>query len=118
MPWDPGKMPRVERHVFVCTHEPCAERGGEATFKALRARVKSTPGMEGVFVARSGSVGGCQHGPMVVIYPEGVWYYGVTEDRVEELVERHFMRGEEITEWRFQRTEGCPCITAIAPPQA
>ena len=118
MPWAPGEMVRVERHVFVCTHDPCAGRGGEATFKALRARVNSTPELEHVRVSRSGSVGGCEHGPMVVIYPEGVWYHGVTEDRVAELVERHFMRGEEIAEWRFHRTEGCPPIVPIMPPGA
>jgi (2Fe-2S) ferredoxin len=113
MPFAPGKMPPVRHQVFVCTADPCAGRGAEATYKALRRKVKATPGLEGVWVNRSGSVGGCEHGPLVVIYPEGVWYHGVTVDKVDTLVERHLIRGEEITEWRFHRTEGCPCIEGI-----
>lgn len=118
MPFAPGEMPVVRHHVFVCTADPCLERGGEATYKSLRKKVKATPGLEGVRVCRSGSVGGCKHGPMVVIYPEGVWYHSVSEDRVDELIRRHLIGGEDIAEWRFHQTEGCPCIEGIRPPEA
>lgn len=110
MPYDPGQMPKVTRHVFVCTAELCAGRGAEATYRALKKQVKKHAGLEGVWVNRSGSVGGCQHGPLVVFYPEGVWYHGVTEERVPELIRRHLVEGEVIEDWRFHQTEGCPCI--------
>ncbi len=117
MPFDPGKMPAVARHVFVCTAEPCGGNGGEATYKALKKRAKHIDGVDGVWVNRSGSVGGCLHGPMVVIYPEGVWYHSVTVDKVDELIRRHFIAGEIITEWLFHRTEHCPGMPS-APGQS
>lgn len=111
MPFAPGQMPAVKRHVFVCTATACADRGAEATYRKLKKAVKRVPGLDGVWVNRSGSVGGCEHGPMVIIYPEGVWYHGITEDKVDALIDRHLVHGEEIAEWRFHQTEGCPCIT-------
>lgn len=116
MPFDPGKMPAVTRHVFVCTASACAGRGAEATYRALKRKVKEYPGLTGVWVNRSGSVGGCEHGPLVVIYPEGVWYHGVTEERVDELIRRHIVAGEVIGEWVFHRTDGCPCIAPEGAP--
>lgn len=109
-------MPSVRRHVFVCTAEPCAGNGAEATYRALKKRAKHIPGVDGVWVNRSGSVGGCQYGPMVVIYPEGVWYMRITEDKVDELIQRHFVEGELIEDWRFHQTDGCPCMPN--PPTA
>ncbi len=110
MPYAPGEMPAVTRHVFVCTATACEERGAADTYRALKKKVKKIPGLEGVWVNRSGSVGGCQHGPMVVFYPEGVWYHSITADRVDELIQRHLVNGEVIEGWRFHQTEGCPCI--------
>ncbi len=119
MPFDPGKMPTVRRHVFVCTAEACVDKGGLATYKALKKRAKHIDGVDGVWVNRSGSVGGCLHGPMVVIYPEGVWYHSVTEDKVEELIRRHFQNGEVIEEWRFHQTDGCAsCVPPLGDSPA
>jgi len=108
MPYLPGEMPTVRHHVLVCTATACADKGAEATYRALKKRVKTEPAMDGVWVNRSGSVGGCTVGPMVVIYPEGVWYHSVTVDKVDELIRRHFANGEVIEEWRFHQTENCP----------
>ncbi|MDH4229651.1 MAG: (2Fe-2S) ferredoxin domain-containing protein [Nitrospirota bacterium] len=118
MPYAPGQMPLVSRHVFVCTATACADRGAEDTYRALKKRVKNYPALSGVWVNRSGSVGGCEHGPMVVIYPEGVWYHSVSVERVDELIRRHLLENEVIEDWRFHQTEGCPCMrpVTIAPP--
>ncbi|MFQ5509335.1 MAG: ferredoxin [Leptospirillia bacterium] len=100
----------MTRHVFVCTASACGERGAEATYRAFKRKVKEVPGLSGVWVNRSGSVGGCLHGPMVVIYPEGVWYHSITEDRVDDLIARHIVGGEVIEDWVFHQTDGCPKI--------
>ena len=101
-------MPEVSRHVLVCTAAACTDLGGEATYRALKKAIKGDERLSGVWVSRSGSVGGCQYGPMVVIYPEGIWYHSVTEDKVPELIRRHILGGEVIEAWRFHQTGGCP----------
>lgn len=44
----------------------------------------------------SGCLDACSHGATVVVYPEGVWYGGVTVADIPELVERHIIHGEVV----------------------
>ena len=86
-------------HVFVCEQQKpeglacCAARGGHAVLEALRREV----GMRGlageVQVTSCGSLGLCERGPNMVVYPEGAWYSGVRPEDVPEIVESHFRRG-------------------------
>jgi len=41
-------------------------------------------------------MGPCSMGPVVVVYPDGVWYKGVKPDDVEEILESHIMNGKKI----------------------
>ena len=44
----------------------------------------------------TGCLGPCFEGPTVVVYPEAVWYVGVTPADVPEIVEKHMARGETV----------------------
>ena len=50
-----------------------------------------------------GSLGLCEHGPNLVVYPEGTWYSGVTPADVPEIVRSHF--GEDTPVERLVRTD-------------
>lgn len=97
-------MPTFQRHVFVCVNErppdhprgSCKQKGGaevrDALKKALAARgVKSE-----VRANNAGCLDQCERGITVVVYPEQVWYGGVTVADVDELVERHLIGGEVV----------------------
>jgi (2Fe-2S) ferredoxin/predicted O-methyltransferase YrrM len=86
-------------HVFVCDQQKpeglpcCAARGGAQIIEALRREVHSQ-GLDGeVQVTACGSLGLCEHGPNLVVYPEGAWYSGVTTADIPELVRSHFRQG-------------------------
>lgn len=49
-----------------------------------------------VMVTNTGCFGICNSGPVVVVYPEGVWYKEVTVDDVPEIVESHFVNGVKV----------------------
>lgn len=49
-----------------------------------------------VMITNTGCFGICDKGPVVVIYPEGTWYGNVTDDDVEEIVEKHLEGGEKV----------------------
>lgn len=96
--------PPYERHVFVCTNQRppddprgcCADRGGEAVHKALKAEVARC-GLKGKVRANSaGCLDACAFGVAMVIYPEGIWYRGVTVEDVPEIVEKTLLHGERI----------------------
>jgi (2Fe-2S) ferredoxin/SAM-dependent methyltransferase len=95
-------------HVFVCDQQKaegapcCGVRGGLAVIEALRREVAAR-GLDGqVQVTACGSLGLCESGPNVVVYPEGTWYGGVTPADVAELVEEHFRNGRPVV--RLQRS--------------
>jgi len=95
---------RFRYHVFVCENrrpdgDPrgcCAARGGEAVRAALKAELKKR-GLSGVVRANgAGCLDACQHGPSLVVYPEGTWYGGVTAADVPEIVESHLAGGRPV----------------------
>ncbi len=98
-------------HVFVCDQvKPegvpgCAARGSGKTLEALRREVGKQGLADEVQVTACGSIGLCERGPDMVVYPEGTWYSGVTPDVVPEIVASHF-RGGTPVERLVNRDEG------------
>ena len=89
-------------HVYLCTQEKpdnapcCALRGSQAVLEALRAELGKTDLGDAVQVTTSGSIGLCERGPNMVVYPEGVWYSGVQVADVPEIVREHFLHGRPV----------------------
>jgi (2Fe-2S) ferredoxin len=95
-------MEPFKYHVYVCTQEKpdgapcCAARGSAQVLDALRAEIGKA-GLDGeVQVTTCGSIGLCERGPNMVVYPEGVWYSGVKVEDVPEIVREHFGRGKVV----------------------
>ncbi|MDR3717167.1 MAG: methyltransferase [Bryobacteraceae bacterium] len=86
-------------HVFVCDQQKpeglpcCAARGGAQIVETLRREVHAQGLDAEVQVTACGSLGLCEHGPNLVVYPEGAWYSGVTPADIPELVHSHFQQG-------------------------
>ncbi len=113
-------MSRFRYHVFVCENRrpdgdprgSCAAKGSPAIREALKAELKKR-GLAGVVRANSaGCLDACATGPSVVVYPEGVWYGGVTVADVPEIVESHLVGGRPVERLRLRALER----TQEAPP--
>src|ERR1017187_4320867 len=80
--------------LFATSRSPkvcLAARRGARARSWRRCGAKSTHGLEDeVQVTACGSLGLCEHGPNLVVYPEGIWYSGVTPADVPEIVRSHF----------------------------
>jgi (2Fe-2S) ferredoxin/precorrin-6B methylase 2 len=96
-------------HVFACDQRKpeglpaCSARGSQAVIDALRREVSSRHLLEAVAITTCGSLGMCEHGPNLVVYPEGVWYSRVTPTDVPEIVSEHFQNGRPVD--RLRRTD-------------
>ena len=109
----PPFMEAYSRHVLVCTGNFCsANREG----RAIYARLASLLQREGLLfgatrVKRSEApcLGVCAGGPIVCVYPEGVWYAGVTERLLERIVVEHCKQGQILDDHVFHR---------LAPPDS
>lgn len=89
-------------HLFVCQGKRCVARGSEPLLDDIKARVKAA-GIKDVRVSRSGCVKLCketecegEYSPVIVVYPEGVWYRNVTAADIDEIFESHIKRGEAV----------------------
>ncbi|HEX2023015.1 MAG TPA: (2Fe-2S) ferredoxin domain-containing protein [Candidatus Thermoplasmatota archaeon] len=92
-----------ERQVFVCVYGPwCRIEGSESVRAALKDGVKAAGLASRVRVTKSGCLGQCGHGPMVVAWPENVWYAGVRLEDAPEIVAAHVVGGKPVERLRYR----------------
>ena len=96
-------MGQYARHVFVCTSgETCPSQGDTETYvKALRAGVQKAGQQADVRVNKAGCFSQCGHGPMIVVYPENVWYAGVKASDLDEILASHIVEGRPVERLRY-----------------
>lgn len=97
-------MPKPQRHVLVCLNvRPeghargcCAAKGSEDLFVRLKAMVGESGLGREVMVSRTGCLKHCSRGATLVVYPENVWYAGVTLQDLDEIVASHLVAGRPV----------------------
>lgn len=103
-------MPRIERHLFVCRNErpiegrpSCGARGSAEIFTAFQQEVGARRELwDKVAITSCGCLGPCFDGPMMVVYPEAVWYRSVTVADVPEIVQSHLVGGQPVERLVYQ----------------
>lgn len=89
-------------HAVMCAGKSCGEN--IPLFKYMKAAVLKAglnQGRAAVRVNRAGCLGVCEQGPIMVVYPGGVWYSELNESRIDKIITSHFKGGEPVTEWVF-----------------
>jgi (2Fe-2S) ferredoxin len=89
-----------KRHVFACyTQRPaghprgsCGEQGAQPLWDRLSKRLEAERLGEVGFTA-AGCLGFCRAGPLLVVYPEGVWYAPKAPEDIDEIVDTHLKGG-------------------------
>jgi (2Fe-2S) ferredoxin len=97
-------MPSFQRHVFVCINERpadhpkgcCKAKGGVEVRDRLKSELAARGISKLVRANNAGCLDQCEHGVSVVVYPEQVWYGGVTVDDIPELIDKHLVGGEVV----------------------
>lgn len=93
-----------EHHVFFCLNQRadgsscCADKGAEAAFDHMKSRVKKLKlsGQGKVRINRSGCLDRCGEGPLMVIYPQAIWYTFIDNDDIDEIIESHLLNGKVV----------------------
>ena len=94
---DPHVHDAPEKHVAVCTNRTCAADGAPAVLERLRQAARDSDQCD-VRITRSSCLGRCGEGPMVSVYPDGVWYGDVGETDAERIVSDHLDRDRIVSE--------------------
>ena len=103
---------RFHRHVLLCVGDACCveigKAGAQAAWDALKDALKArnlslATGPAACYRTKVGCMRICAGGPILVVYPEGTWYGGMTADRIPRFVQEHLIDGKPIEEWIFAR---------------
>lgn len=100
-------MGQFERHVFVCTSgDYCPHDGSAEIHRLLKEGVAARGLKTSVRVNKSGCLDQCGHGPMIVVYPEDVWYAGVTPEKARRIMDEHLVAGRAIHDLAYRAPAG------------
>jgi len=93
-------MSHYDHHLFFCTNlredgsSCCGRQGAQKLRDYAKQQCKSIPKEKSIRVNSAGCLNRCDHGPVLVIYPEAVWYRYIDKQDVDEIIECHLNRGE------------------------
>jgi len=102
-------MSYYQRHVFFCCNQReageacCADRGAAAIRAYAKDRVKALKlnGKGKVRINSAGCLDRCEEGPVIVVYPEEVWYTYVDQADIDEIIEEHLVHGRIVERLRI-----------------
>lgn len=95
----------ARHHLFFCLGpDCCATTAGEALWEFAKRRLREL-GLP-VMRTKAGCFRVCAGGPWLVVYPEGIWYAGVTPERLERILREHLRDGRPVNEWIVDRSGG------------
>jgi (2Fe-2S) ferredoxin len=107
---NPTTAPYFKHHVFFCLNQRengqacCANLGANAAFEHCKQRVNAE-GLNGpgqVRVNRAGCLDRCEQGPVLVVYPEGVWYTYLDTADIDEIIDSHLKQGQVVEHLQLQ----------------
>ena len=94
---------KYKKHIFICTNQrgpdqrkSCGEECGMNLVKEFKKQLKERKPDFSVRAQRSGCLDMCEHGPTIVVYPEGIFYGGVKESDVKQIIEEHIMNDRPV----------------------
>ena len=103
-------MPHFDRHVFICTNRRpdespkgcCASKGADAVRDEFKRLLHERGLKKGMRANAAGCLDQCARGVTIVVYPEQVWYGGVTVADVPEIIDSHLVGGVPVERLRIK----------------
>jgi len=106
-------MSLYEKHIFVCENQrpdgdprgDCKSKGACEFTTTLKQMVKDAGLAKKIRVNKSGCLDQCAYGPVAVVYPEGIWYRGVTAQDAQEVFDQHLLQGRPVERLLLKKSE-------------
>lgn len=117
---DVPAMRPYSRHLLICEHGDCADPEAAVRLQqrfrelALPLGLMALHNPARVKCTLTGCLGACAGGPIVIVYPDGVWYHHVDEALLERIVREHLVGGRPVEEHVFHRQGDAAAATGVA----
>ncbi len=116
---DAPSMRPYGRHVLICGHGTCApgELAGqlEAAIRTELGDRRRLRNPERVKISVADCLGVCTGGPIVAVYPEGVWYHHVDQDLAKRIAREHLIDGRIVDQAAFHHLYPADAAVPYAP---
>jgi (2Fe-2S) ferredoxin len=103
---------KYKKHIFICTNQRpdgarvcCGEDKGMNIVREFKKRMKDKGLNKNMRAQRTGCLDMCEHGPSVVVYPDGVFYGNVTVNDVPEIIDSHLVENRIVERLKIKEEE-------------